>query len=247
MPAGLVDMPGLAWIVAAACLAGIVRGFSGFGTAMVYLPVAGQWLTPFEALTTLAAMDLVGPLPNVPRALRDGDPPDVLRLAAGLVLALPAGLLTLSLVPAEAFRYAVSLLALGLLAVLAAGLRYHGPMSPRLVLGTGAAGGFLAGTAGMPGPPVILLYMASPLPVSAIRANTLLYLLLADMALLAAMTLGGVLEPGALWLGLVLILPYTLANIVGAALFRPDRARAYRTIAYGIIALSALNGLPLFD
>ena len=45
--------------------AGLVRGFSGFGTAMIYLPVASQFLTPFEALITLMVMDFFGPLPLV--------------------------------------------------------------------------------------------------------------------------------------------------------------------------------------
>ena len=54
----------------AAFLAGLVRGFSGFGTAMVFLPIAGQILTPFQAVTAMIVMDAIGPLPNVPRALK---------------------------------------------------------------------------------------------------------------------------------------------------------------------------------
>jgi len=64
--AGVIAGEGFWLLVAAAAVAGLVRGFSGFGTAMVYLPVAGQILSPFEALTTLLIMDLVGPLPNIP-------------------------------------------------------------------------------------------------------------------------------------------------------------------------------------
>jgi uncharacterized membrane protein YfcA len=50
---------GLWLLVITALVAGLVRGFSGFGTAMVYLPIAGQILSPFEALTTLMIMDLI--------------------------------------------------------------------------------------------------------------------------------------------------------------------------------------------
>jgi len=76
-------------LVAAATVAGLVRGFSGFGTAMVYLPVAGQILTPFEALTTLLIMDLIGALPNIPQAFRTGHPADIMRLSLGALLTLP--------------------------------------------------------------------------------------------------------------------------------------------------------------
>ena len=34
---------GFYWIFTAALVAGVVRGFSGFGSAMVFLPVAGQF------------------------------------------------------------------------------------------------------------------------------------------------------------------------------------------------------------
>lgn len=247
MFAGALQTPGLGWLIAAALLAGVVRGFSGFGTAMVYLPVAGQVLGPFEALTTLTLMDLVGPLPNVPRALREGRPADVARLGAGLVLALPLGLWTLGQVSPEVFRYAVSTISLLLLGLLAAGFRYRGRLSPPLVFGTGALGGFLGGVSGLSGPPVIMLYMASALPAAAVRANTLLYLLMGDVVLMGVMAASGVLVPAAVGLGILLILPYTLANMAGAAMFRPGGETLYRRAAYVIIAASALSGLPLWE
>ena len=241
------NTPGLWILVAGVAVAGLVRGFSGFGTAMVYLPVAAQILSPFEALTTLIVMDLIGPWPNVPRALRDGDPKDVLRLGVGAVLALPLGVWALSLIPPEVFRYGVSLVALTLLVVLLLGLRYHGRLSGPLMLLTGAGSGFLAGSVVLPGPPVILLYMAGPHRPQVIRANTILFLLLSDVLMLTVLYLNGFVVGSAVVLGVVLALPYMLANIAGAAIFRPEAARSYRGVAYLIIAASALHGLPFFD
>lgn len=249
MPEGIAALTGgggLLWLCLGAVLAGIVRGFTGFGTAMVYLPFAGAVLGPFEALTTLVVKDLVGPLIHVPRALKDGTPADILRLAAGAVLFVPVGVWALSQVHPDVFRWGVSLIALSLLVLLVAGVRYRGPLTPPLVFGTGAAGGFLAGSVGLPGPPVILLYMASTLPISALRANSMLYLILADVILLVVLLLGGLLVPAALLLGAVLILPYTVGNWVGARLFRPEAERIYRRAAYVIIAGSAIMGLPVW-
>lgn len=244
----LAGLPGgWGWLMVAVVAAGMVRGFSGFGTAMVYLPVAGQVLSPFEALTTLILIDMFGPLPNVPRALRDGHPGDILRLGAGALCALPLGVAVLAAIPAEAFRWAVSLIALTLLVLLVSGVRYRGALSRPLIVGTGAIGGFLAGSVGLPGPPVIMLYMASTLPVAAIRANLLLYLLLTDILFLGVMAVSGHLVMGAVGLGLMLMPVYVLANIAGAAIFRPEGERVYRAVAYVIIAGAALSGLPLFD
>lgn len=237
----------LAWLVGAALIAGLVRGFSGFGTSMIFLPVAGQFLSPFAALTALAVMDLFGPMAMVPRALRDGHPADVLRLVAGLALAMPLGVWVLTIVEPTVFRYAVSLLALGLLALLIAGLRFRGQLTPPMVTGTGALGGLLGGSVGLPGPPVIMLYMASALPASAIRANITLYLLLADFALLALLWVFGELVWQALALGGVLVVPYLTGVLLGGWMFVPGREALYRAVAYGVIAASALSGLPVWD
>ncbi len=243
----LFAAPGLPWLVAAALLGGLVRGFSGFGTAMVFLPVAARWVGPFEAITLLIAMDLIGPLPNVPRAVRDGDPPDILRLVAGLCIGLPLGVALLGLIAPEVFRWGISLVALGLLVLLAGGMRYDGALTPAIVRGIGAAAGVLGGVAGMAGPPVILFYMASSVPVATIRANVLLFLVASDVVMLGVLWLFGHLAFGMLGLGLLLALPYLLGNVVGAALFRPDRAALYRGVGYGLIALSAVSGLPVLD
>ncbi|MCP5072558.1 MAG: sulfite exporter TauE/SafE family protein [Rhodobacteraceae bacterium] len=236
------------WLLAAGVLvAGIVRGFSGFGSAMIFLPVAGQVVPPVWALTCMAVFDLFGPLPNVPRALRDGQPRDVIRLAAGAVVALPVGVFVLTRVEPTVFRYTVSLVALLLLPCLILGLRYRGQLTRIMIVGTGALGGFLAGVAGIGGPPVILLYMASPLSTAAIRANLMLFLLGLDTLLICVFGWSGLLELVPVMIGVLLIVPYTLGNITGAAIFDPDRAQLYRWVAYGIIAASALSGLPLLD
>lgn len=237
----------LALLGGAAFLAAAVRGFSGFGSALVYLPFAAQVLSPFQAITTIVIFDLFGPLPILRRASRDCERADLAKLIAGLVVALPVGLYTLSVVPPEVFRYAVSIIALGLLACLASGLRYRGVLTPRLVFGTGAMSGFLQGVAGLPGPPVILLYMASTRPVRVIRANTFLFLFTTDVILLPALALFGRLDLGAVLLGFLLILPNLVGGLAGAWLFRPEHERVYRLVAYAIIAASAVHGLPIWS
>jgi uncharacterized membrane protein YfcA len=243
----MLPMPDMIMLIAAACIAGLVRGFSGFGTAMVYLPVAGQILGPFEAITTLLVMDLIGPIPAVPRAIRDGHPRDVLRMCLGMAVTLPLGIYGLTLVSPELFRYLVAGVSLGLLICLVGGIRYRGTLTKPMIYATGGASGISAGMAGLGGPPAILLYMASQHPPSVVRANTMLFLLLGDVMMLAMMLAVGRLVWEAGLIGALLIAPYMLANLVGTAIFDPNREALYRRVAFCIIAVSALSSLPLFD
>ena len=237
---------GLLILAFGAFLAGIVRGFAGFGTAMIYLPFAGQVLTPFAALTTMLVKDLVAPLMHVPRALREGQPRDLFWLMVGAVVFVPAGVWVLSRVEADVFRWGVSLVTFATLAALIFGLRYRSRITRGLTFGAGSAGGFLAGSVGLPGPPVILLYMASTLPAAAVRGTLTLYLILADILMLGVLGWNGFIVSSAIALGAAMIVPYLLGNWLGAVLFRPELETLYRRVAYAIIAGSALLGLPIW-
>jgi uncharacterized membrane protein YfcA len=237
----------VAFLSGATFLAALVRGFSGFGSGLVYLPLAAKVLSPFQALTTIVIFDLIGPLPIVRRASRECETADLFRLIFGLVVALPLGLLTLTLVEPEVFRYTVAFVALILLGSLISGLRYHGKLNPPMIYATGAMSGFLQGVAGLPGPPVILLYMASTRPIQIIRANTFLFLFTTDIVLLPMLAIFGRLDSSAIVLGIFLIIPNLVGGLLGTRLFRPQYERIYRAIAYTIIAASAVSSLPLWD
>lgn len=242
-----LGLPGLGWLILAALVAGTVRGFSGFGTAMIYLPVTAQFIPPLWAIITLIVMDIFGPIPNVPRALKDSHRRDLLLLLGGTLCLFPVGLMALSAVAPETYRYALSGLSLALVGCLVLGVRYTGSLRPPLIGTIGGVAGFTGGLTGVPGPPVILFYMASTLPVRVVRANVFLYLFFFDFIALAIIGLRGDLVAMPLLLGGCLVLPNLLGNVIGAAVFNPDKAGVYRAIAYVIVAVSAIMGLPLWD
>lgn len=88
--------------------------------------------------------------------------------------------------------------------------------------------------------------MASALPAQVIRANTLLFLLLCDVAMFPALAALGCLDATAVLLGISLIIPNLLGNVIGARIFQPGYEQAYRGVAYVIIAASAVAGLPIW-
>ncbi|APE43964.1 hypothetical protein BOO69_11505 [Sulfitobacter alexandrii] len=237
---------GLVWLVAAVIVAGLIRGFTGFGSAMIIMPVAASVLSPVQAVIFLAATELLGPLPNLRAAWRDGAPRDVGLLMIGVVLALPLGLWCLSRISPEGFGWFISGVVLLLLALLVSGWRYRGTLTRRLTVATGALGGFMTGFSGIPGPPVIMLYMASSLPIATIRANFLLYLLAVDILLFAVLWLTGLMVWEIIVLGLLIGIPNLIANRLGAMLFDPAAERVFRLVAYIVIAASAIIGLPIW-
>lgn len=237
---------GLIWLVIAVFIAGLVRGFAGFGSAMIIMPVASSVLTPVEAVVFVITAELIGPVPNALAAWREGTPRDVGRLALGAVLALPFGVWALSSMDATLFGWAVSIAVIILLILTVSGWRLKGELTKPLTVTAGAIGGFMTGFAGIPGPPVIMLYMASRLPVSVIRANFLLYLVVLDLMLFPLLWALGLMNWPIAFLGLLVGIPNLIANMLGARLFDPSAERVFRIVAYLVIAASAIVGLPLW-
>ena len=240
-------LPGLWWLTIAIIAAGLVRGFAGFGSAMIIMPAASSVLDPFAALAFLTVVEFWGPLPNLRNAWHVGHRKDALRLLGGALVGLPLGLLALSMMEPSVFGWCVSLTVLALLVLLMCGWRYAGEVGPRTIVGVGGLGGVLGGVAGVPGPPVIMLYMASAKPIAVIRANFLLYLLGIDLLMLGVFAVMGLLDPLAVVVGLLLVPVYMIANIVGARFFDPGAERLFRRVAYLVIASSAILGLPVWS
>lgn len=242
-----LNTQGVIWIIIAAMLAGIVRGFSGFGTAMIFLPVASSIFSPITAISVLTVMDLIGPVPLVPRMIRDARLTELRKLLIGMIIIMPLATFLLTAMRPELFRYIVSIASLFLLLLLILGVRYRGVLRDWMLYATGALGGMLGGVAGLPGPPVIMIYMASNSPIKVIRANNFLFLFIFEFAILGVFALRDLLTLDIIIIGAIISVPYLLCNILGQCLFDPKKEQIYRNTVYVLIALSALYGLPLWN
>ena len=238
---------GMVWILFAALIAGLVRGFSGFGTAMVFLPIASQYLTPFEAIASLAIMEFFGTFAVMRNSWGDAEKKDLARLVAGMFMVTPFALLLLAQASSDFYRYSVSILSLSLVVLIGAGIRYKGRLNPFIIFSVGGLGGLTGGLTGTPGPPVILLYVASSHPISVIRANNLLFLYFFDVCVVMFFLFTGVLTLKLVLLGSLLAVPNFLGNFLGAKFFSPHKTNQYRLFAYIIIATAAIIGLPVWD
>lgn len=238
---------GLAWLALTVLLAGVVRGFTGFGSALVYLPVAAIFLPPTWVIASMIVFSMFGPLPLMPRALREANMAEVARLALAGVVGIPIGVYLLTKLEPEAFRWLVSGVAVVTLGLLASGWRYSGRVTPALGVATGFVSGILGGFIGLAGPPVILLYLSGRRAVSEIRAVILLFLFTTDVVVMITFLLRDLITLEAFLIGLMLVPSYMIGGLIGQKLFDPAREKLFRGLAYGIILLAAVTGLPVFD
>ena len=87
---------------------------------------------------------------------------------------------------------------------------------------------------------------ASENPPAVIRAVNMLYLWIFDIAMVLVFALRGLLSLAAMTVGIIVTAPYLIGNIIGQKIFNPEKEKLYRWVAYSIIAISALRGLPIW-
>ena len=159
-PSGLwPDLPLLILITLAAALA---RGFSGFGAALIFVPLASALLGPQVAVPLLLVTDGVMTAGMIPGAARTADRGEVLTMAAGALVGVPVGVWVLGSLDPLAIRWAIVALAALMLGLLLSGWRYHGRPRAGLTVLVGALSGLFSGAAQIGGPPVVPIGWAGP-------------------------------------------------------------------------------------
>ncbi|WP_454684291.1 sulfite exporter TauE/SafE family protein [Ancylobacter moscoviensis] len=239
--------PALSWAFLTALVAGVTRGFSGFGGALIYVPLVSAAFGPQVAAPSLLVIDTVLTLPFLVPALRACLWRQVAPLAVGAVVMVPLGVWVLKHLDPLLLRWSLAALSLGLLALLVSGWRHSGRQNLPTTLSVGAVAGFFGGAAQMSGPAVVAYWLGSGQPSALVRANLFGFFALVTLASGTTYIANGMMTAEVGRLVLLLGPAYAIGLYAGARAFRGASDRAYRIAAYWVIAAAALLSLPLFD
>lgn len=230
----------------AAVAASLVRGFSGFGAGLIFMPVGAACLGPKTAAGVLYVVDTILVLPFVFRAVRLVDWREILPLGIGAVLTIPVGVAVLVRVDPVLLRWGLSLAILASVGALAAGWRYHGPTRVWLSLLVGGIAGFMSGSAQIPGPPVLIYWLGRRVVSATMRANSFAFFMFATIFSGIAMAVGGIFTADVAARSAAMFPIYGVGLFVGGRMFGLASDATYRRIAYGTILFVAVVSMPVF-
>jgi uncharacterized protein len=236
--------------IAAAAIAifsGVVRGFSGFGSALIYIPLAAAVYDPLTAAISFVTIDFVTGLGFVASAWRKTRWHEVIPLAIAAVAAAQFGALILEYADPIALRWSICILVAGIVAVLASGLRYHGEPHLIVTIAVGLLAGLIGGAVQISGPPVIIYWLGSMHDIGAVRASFISYFALFSAGAVATYYVHGLLTVKLAALALLLTPLHAVAVWGGTKAFHLAPPHVYRRVAFVVIIASAIAGMPLFD
>ena len=251
-PLSPIDLTGLsalqlASLLAIAFVAGLARGFSGFGGALIFVPVASAIIGPRSAAPLLLLIDIVATLGLIPQAWRRADRIEVGTMTLGAMVGIPCGTMVLARFDALTIRWSIVLIVTLLLVLLMSGWRYRGKPTASLTAAVGCLSGFGSGAAQIGGPPVVAYWLGGPVPSATIRANVIVYFAASNLLAALSYVAGHLITGSIVILGIGAGPAYGFGLWAGARLFGQADEITFRRICYGLIAGAAILGLPLLD
>jgi hypothetical protein len=226
--------------LAAVLTAAVIRGYSGFGFAMVAVTGMSLVMPPALVVPVVLLLEVVASIQLLPQVWRDIGWVSLRCLFAGSVAAIPLGVFLLASLPETPMRVGISILVLATAILLARGFALKRMPGCKFTLWVGVLCGVFNGAAAIGGPPAILFYLSSPAGVKVSRASIIVYFLGIDLVTLAMAAYRQLVTVQTLYLAAACLIPLIAGIALGSRVFqRIDQALFRRNVLYLLIALAS--------
>ena len=233
----------LALIALVAAIAGFVRGLTGFGLAIVLVPLVTLVIPPERTVMLAIVMAALGGGLGYRAAWASVDRAKIIKLLLAASLGTPVGMYAISVTPPDLARLSIAMIAVGAFFVIAMKRPSLPPPGDVPVYVTGVLMGFLGSFAAIPGPPVIHYFVRDGVPANVSRDTMIVIFLWGPlMVALLALAIGKI----DLHLGLLALAatPALMAgNAVGSRYFGRLPESQWRWLVLGLIGVSAVGSV----
>jgi uncharacterized membrane protein YfcA len=233
----------LAIVALSACLAGFMRGFLGFGGALVIILGISVVLSPLSALPIACLSGMPSTLQLLPVALRLSERAFVLPYGLSSFLAAPIGTWILVSVQPALMKIFISSLVLILVVMLHRGWRFApNAGAPTLAL-AGTLTGLLQSSAGVGGPAAVAIALSRTGTPEQQRANVIGAVTALSLCSLIPMWYAGLFTAAVIVQSLAIVPLYSAATWIGTRYFSAHGKQHYRSAA--LLALAAIGVVAL--
>ncbi len=234
------------WLVligVAAFAGGFIRGFVGFGGAVMLILAVSAVIGPREAVAIAALSGLPPMLQLLPAAIRGAERPFVVPFGLASFIGAPLGTWMLVSIAPEVMKIAIAVFVLAMVTLLGRGARLSFGNSTWVFACAGAVTGWIQGLAGIGGPPSVALALSRGGEAAQQRANVIGAVTALNFCTLAPLWWHGLFMREVIVLGLLFVPLYSGGTWLGQRYFTEQGQRHYRKAALG--ALAAIGLLTL--
>jgi uncharacterized protein len=222
--------------------AGVISGLTGFGFALVSVPVLLLVYDPPTVVALSLTLTLVT-CTVIAFSVRSAiNLPVILGMLPGAAAGLLTGAWLLTWVDPAIIKVVAGSVVVAFSIVLLRGVRVPGAGHPGAAVLAGAASGTLATSTGLSGPPAVMLLAAREFTRDPFRASISAYFVVIDLAGIGALIWQGVLTERQLSVTAVLLPAAVLGTFSGTRLARRVNARLFRRMTLTLLLFTGLMG-----
>lgn len=224
-------------------VASAVSGLTGFGLAVVGVPMLLVVYDPATVVVLIASISLFINAVIVQDSWREVELRAVLMLLPWAALGVFLGTEVLTRVNAEYIRLSVGLIVIvsAILLLREVSLPGAGGIWGTVLAGT--ASGALSTSTGIGGPPIVLLFAARDLPKIRFRVSNAAYFFFLSIVALATLLARDIAQPSHFWIAAALIPASFVGKMLGTALVKRLSNDGFRKITLGVVMLTGTLGV----
>jgi hypothetical protein len=235
----------LAIAAAFAVLSAAIRGFTGFGSNLIWGPVLLYLYGPVEMVAIMAMTGAMAILQIAVPAARIANWRDIRVILIAAILIAPLGIYSLIHLDPEIVRRAIGGFILIIALILASGWNFKGARGYTAQIVTGGVAGWLAGFAGIGGPICVLYFMAGPGKAEIQRANNTISVGVLSPPVVIMLAINGNVALETVVIAVLLLPPYFLGQWIGARLFYVLPRTLFRRLVLGLLMVIGVTVLAV--
>lgn len=230
----------LALALGVVLVGGVVLGFAGFGTGLIFVALLSLIYNPREAVSLLVIMGTLGAIMLFPAATRHTVWREAVPVAGSAILVLPLGSYVLLTLDQHTMQRAIGVVVLGLSFLTFRGATYPGPRGLGIHIVAGVISGLVAGATALGRLLVALYFISAKHPPVVQRANIIVAGSTISLFNLTVLTFTGVVTMELAVRGAILFLPFAATIWLGTRFFRAIEADWFRRIVSSLVMLIAV-------
>ena len=226
-----------------ALLSGVVYGYSGFGGALLMIPILSLLIEPVHAVAATMIAAVIGQIPTAWQAARLAQWKECGPLLLVSIITTPVGVYLLASGDPQFVRRLVGLGTIAMASVLLVGWTYRGNRSRTASAMFGAMIGVFNGATGQGGPIAVAYFIAAHVEPSIQRANIVTAVMGMSVVLLGVLTFSRILTLEVMLFGLALGIPFILGAWLGGYLFAVIPLKNYKRVIITLLFVAGASAL----
>jgi uncharacterized protein len=226
-----------------ALIAGLVRGFSGFGLSAVLVASGAFFVAPKALIPSAQALEVVASIWMIPSIWRDVNWKWLRPLLLAYALAIPFGVAALAYAPADVLRVGGCVLLLVASLCLLFNARPKLPDGFPLRFGTGIVAGFMAGASSLGGMVASVMLFAVSIPAKELRATLIVLFFGSALYSLSWGAWHGVVTRATFVQSAWLAVPMLIGIAIGSRGFHSVSDAQFRKAVLAVLAVLSVAGI----